>query len=43
MAGVETVLSDIEHDSDFRRFMPKGLEKRTLDFKLIAAGRNQEP
>lgn len=42
VADVETVLGDIEHYSGFNRFMPRDLEKRTLDFKLIAAGHNRE-
>ena len=42
VADVETVLGDIEHDSGFNRFMPRDLEKRTLDFKFIAAGHNRE-
>ena len=37
---VETVFGDVERNLGFTRFTPRGLEKVTLEWRLVAAGRN---
>ena len=37
---VETVFGDIERNLGFTRFTPRGLEKVTLEWRLVAAGHN---
>lgn len=38
---VETVFGDIKRDFGFTRFTLRGLEKCTLEFRLVAAGHNR--
>lgn len=37
---VETVFGDVKRNLGFTRFTPRGLEKVTLGWRLVAAGRN---
>ena len=37
---VETIFGDIKRNHGFTRFMLRGLEKVTLEMRLVAAGHN---